>query len=108
MLHDITSKRNGEVVAKTFFAELRSEVECITGEEFLIGDSTEVIARVLNLEEELVAFFSILAHQRREILHRWGFYLLKTVEGIYLTNRIEYVVALRHFNGREVACSFWN
>ena len=80
----------------------------IAREQFLVGNSAEVIARILNLEEELVTLFTILAHQRGEVLHGWGLDLLKSVEGINLTDGVEYVVALRHFDRREVARSFWN
>ena len=70
------------------------------------GDALTEVAAVEQLEEQFVALFAVFSHQRGEVLHRRRFYLLKTIERIYLTNGVEDIVAAGHLLRAEVARSF--
>ncbi len=106
MHHHVAGKRHCEVIAQTFLAELTGKLHRITAQQFFICQSGEVITGILYLEQELVSFLTILPHQGRKHFHRGRFYLLEAIEVIHFTNRIEYIVTLRHFYRREVTGSF--
>ena len=108
VLHHIACERHGEVVAQALFAEACGEAGGRVAAIVFSADAAAEIARVKNLEEQFVAFFSIFTHQRGEVLHGWCLDLAEAVEGIYFADGVEYIVALGHFNGAEVACSLWN
>ena len=106
--HHVAGKRYCKVIAQTFLAKLAGKSRSITAQQFFIRKSGKVITGILYLEQKLVAFLTILPHQGRKHFHRGRFYLLEAIEVIHLTNRIEYIVTLRHFYGREVTGSFRN
>ena len=104
MHHHITGKGYGEVVAQALFADACSQLGRAAVLQFFGLDISQEVARVENLEEQLVAFLSVLAHQRRKVLHRGSLDLLVAVEAIDVADGVEYVVSLGHLDGREVAC----
>ena len=106
VLHDVTCKGYGEVVAETLFAELCRELRCGSLLVELGGDATCEVAGVENLEKEFVALLAIFAHECGEVLHRWGFNLsvaVETEDGAY---GVEDIVAACHFERSEIACAF--
>ena len=71
----------------------------------LIGShSMQEVARIENLQQEFVSLFSILPHQRGEVLHGWGLYLLETIECIYLPDSVKDIVTLGHLHRRKITC----
>ena len=90
MLYHITRKRNGKVITQSF-----------------LWRQIGFLSAVLDAEKQFVAFLAILAHQRADILHRRGFYLLKTKQGENAFNGIEDIIAASHFELSEVSRSFW-
>ena len=108
MLHHITGEWHGEVITQPFLTEFARQLGGIATEQLLVSEPAEVVARVLDLEKELVALLSIFAHERGEILHRRCLYLLKTIQGIHLTDGVEDIIALVHLLCGEVTCTFRN
>ena len=80
MLHYEARKWHSQVIAQTFLADLGGQGADSGLVECLVGDSAFPITRIENLEEQLVAFLAVLTHQRREVLHGGGLYLLKAIE----------------------------
>ena len=72
----------------------------------IIGGILQVVTAVQYLEQQLVALLAILAHQRGQVLDGGSFNLLETIEKEYVFNRVEYIVASRHLDGREVTSPF--
>ena len=108
MLHYVAGKGDGEVVAKTFLAYLRSGLDVLAfGEQLFVGFG-EPVARVEYLEEKFVAFFAIFAHECGQILHRGSLDGHKAEQAENFADGVEYIVASRHFEGRKVACAFGN
>ena len=108
MHHHVARKGHGQVVAQALLAELASQLGSIATQQLLVGQAGEVVAGILYLEQELVALFAILAHQRGEHLHGGCLYLLEAVEVVNVADGVEYIVAFRHLYGRKVAGSFRN
>ena len=103
-MHDhITRKWNGKVITQPFLAQLCSQMKTIAPSQFFIGNLAKIIARVEHLEQEFVAFLSILTHQGLESLHCRSFNLLESIKRIYLANGIKDIVALRHFYRAEIS-----
>ena len=75
-------------------------------QKFLVFYFIEIVTTIKDFEEQFVTFFAVFAHQRSESFHSGSLYLLEAVEGIYVLNRIENIVALSHLQGREIARSF--
>ena len=80
VLHHIACERHCEVVAQTFLADARGEMQAIALSELLVGGFSEEIAAVKHLEKEFVAFFAIFAHQGRKVFERRCLDLLETIE----------------------------
>ena len=106
MHHHIAGKGYGEVVAQTLLADLRGQAQGVALGELLVGNLREVVARVQNLEEQLVTLLTILTHQRLKGLLGGRLNLLESVQLIDRTDGVEDIVALGHLYGAEVACSF--
>ena len=99
-MHDhIASKRNGEIVAQSFFTESGSQVQRIALLKFLVADLVGEITAVQHFEEQFVALFAILTHQRLKGFHRRRLNLLEAIKGIDISDGIKYIVALRHLYG---------
>ena len=107
MSHHVAGKGHGEVVAEPLLAHLGCKLQRIALKQFIVANLIEAVARVENLEQQLVALLAILAHQRGEVLHSRGLNGLEAKGVEHLADSIEYIVALRHFGRREVARSLW-
>ena len=107
MLNDITGKRNSQVISQALFTKLSCKVSCRSVCKVVGRDSTQEIPAIQDFEEQFVAFFAVLAHEGREVFHRWRLDLLESVERIDLANRVEDVVSARHFLRSEVARPLW-
>lgn len=70
MHHHIAGERHCEVVAQAFLADTGAEAGAVVVFEQVIVDIAYEIARVEHLEQEFVAFLSILAHEGLEGFHR--------------------------------------
>ena len=101
-------ERHGQVVAQTLLAYACGKLWSTAFGELFWLDVREEIARIENLEEKLVALFAIFAHEGREVLHRRSLDLLIAEERIHILDGIEDVVALCHFNRREVSRALRN
>ena len=99
----ITRKWNGKIITQTFLTQLGSQMKTIAPSQFFVGNLAKIIARVEHLEQEFVAFLSILTHQGLESLHCRSFNLLESIKRIYLANGIKDIVALRHFYRAEIS-----
>ena len=94
---------NREFLHHDYFTDIITfdddEGEIISGDIFISLDTVRSNSEMFhtNYDQEL----------HRVIAHGGRFNLAKTVKGINLTNSIENVVALCHFQRREVACPFW-
>ena len=97
VLHDIAGEGDRQVVAQPLLADARRLAHLV------VRESGGVVARVENLEEELVALVAVFAQQRREVLHRRGLERRKAVGAEHRADRIENVVAAHHLHGGEVA-----
>ena len=89
MLHHVAGKRHRQVITQTF---LRRKSGFFTA--------------VLDTEEQFVAFLSVLAHQRREVLHRRRLDLLKSVQTEDTFDGIEDIIAAGHFQLPEITRTF--
>ena len=74
----------------------------------LIVEVCAEIARVENLEEELVALLAILTHKGREVLHRRCLDGCEAVVAENLGDSVEYVGTTSRLNWRKISCSLWN
>ena len=108
VLHHIACKGHGQVIAQSLLGELRGQTTNGIVRPLLSCDVRTEIATIQYLEQELVALFAILAHQGGEVLHGWGFYLLKAIQGIYRTDGIKNIIAAGHLYRTEVARTLWN
>ncbi len=64
VLDNVTRKWNREVVTQSLFTQLRCELAgAFAGVEQCGVGSAQVVARVQNLKEELVAFFAVFPHK---------------------------------------------
>jgi histidyl-tRNA synthetase len=59
---DVVGKRHGKVIAQTFLTKLACELRGITAQQFLVRQTGKVITRILYLEQQFIAFFTILPH----------------------------------------------
>ena len=108
VLHHKAGKRNGKVVAKPLFANLGAKnVGPIRVKLRSIGTRSK-IAGVKNLKEQLIPLLAILTKQGRKVLHCRGFDRLEAISLVNRLNGVENIVALRHFLGRKVSCTFWD
>ena len=80
-------------------------MERIAFHKFFIINLIEIVTTIKDLKEQFVTLFAIFAHQRTKSFHCGSFYLLESVEGINVLDCIEYIVALSHLHGREIARS---
>ena len=74
----------------------------------LITDFIHIVARIQNFEQQLITFLAIFTHQRLKGFHSRCFYLLESIECIYILNGIKDVIAFRHFDRSEIASTLWN
>ena len=102
MLHDVTRERHRKVVTKSFFADFRRAAH------LLVRQSGGVVARIENLEQELVALVAVLAQQGREVLHRGSFERREPVGAEHPADRVENILAAHHLHGGEVARALGN
>ena len=108
MLYHVAGKRNGKVVAKPLLANLGAKnVSSIRVKLRSIGTRSK-IAGVKNLKEQLIPLLAILTKQGRKVLHCRGFDRLEAISLVNRLNGVENIVALRHFLGRKVSCTFWD
>ena len=106
--HHITGKGHSEVVTQTFLTHLCSQMEGITLFQFLVCHLSQTVTGVQHFEEQLVALFAVLTHQRAESFHRRRLYLLETIELIHLFDGIEDIVALGHLHRGEITRALRN
>ena len=91
VLYHVTRKRNGQVITKTFLRRKRG-----------------FLSAVLDAEKEFVAFLSVLTHEGTDVLHCGSLYLLKTIQGKDILDRVEDIIAACHFELTEVTRAFGN
>ena len=106
VLHHEAGEWHGEVVAQPLLADAAGEARAVAGQQLVVGEARQVVARVEHLEQQLVALVAVFAHEGGERLHGGRLYLLVAVEAEHTLDGVEDVVALRHFVGREVARPF--
>ena len=104
--HHVACEGHGEVVAQALLAHFRREVHRIALTQFLVADLRQTVAAVEHLEEQFVALLAVFSHERLQGFHCRRLDLLVAVECINVANRVENIVALRHFHRREVTRTF--
>ena len=74
----------------------------------LLGRRIGFLTGVLNTEKQLIAFLTVLAHQRGHVLHSGSLYLLKAIEREHRFDGVEDIIAPSHLHGGEIARTFGN
>ena len=97
--NNIASKGHSEVISQSLLAQAGCQAGSVALAQLGIFDTRKEVARVENFEKEFITFFAIFSHQGLQCLHCRSFDGAETVEGIYLTNGIEYIVAFGHLLG---------
>ena len=97
MLHDVAREGHREVVTQPLFADFRRLPQ------FVGCKSRRIVARIENLEQQLVALVAVFSQQRGEVFHGGGFERRETEGAEHLPDRVENIVAAHHLGGREVA-----
>ena len=62
-----------------------------------------MLATLENFEDELIAFFTILAHQRLDVFNGGSFQRLETIALVDLLDDADNVFAFAHVGGQKVA-----
>src|SRR5205823_13090130 len=91
ILRDDACKRNSQVITKCEVCLSR----CF------------VFSSAQDLEDEFVAFFSVLAEQRFDVLKRGCFQRFEAVAYVHTTDHIDHVFTASDFVGKEISRASW-